>query len=70
MTKSKSQKQPKLNNVTESKHAPVSMVTKSAVVPSRNLIRERAFELYESRGKEHGGDKQDWRRAEQEILGR
>jgi hypothetical protein len=70
MTKSKSQKQSQRNNVTGSKHAPVGMATKLAAAPSQDLIRERAFELYEGRGKEHGGDKQDWRRAEQEIVGR
>jgi hypothetical protein len=38
--------------------------------PSADLIRERAFELYKSRGGEDGADEQDWLRAEQEILGR
>jgi hypothetical protein len=33
-----------------------------------NKIRERAHQLFESRGREHGHDKQDWTRAEQEIL--
>jgi hypothetical protein len=31
-------------------------------------IRERAYELYEVGGREHGHDEQDWLRAEQEIL--
>ena len=31
-------------------------------------IRERAYELYEGGGREHGHDEQDWLRAEQEIL--
>jgi hypothetical protein len=70
MTKSKFQKQPQRNNVTGSKNVPDRTATKSGVAPSQDLIRERAFELYEGRGKENGGDKQDWRRAEQEILGR
>jgi DUF2934 family protein len=37
-------------------------------VRSQELIRARAYELYESRGREPGQDEQDWLRAEQEIL--
>jgi hypothetical protein len=37
-------------------------------VPSDSKIRERAYELYENRGREPGQDEQDWLRAEQEIL--
>ena len=33
-----------------------------------NKIRERAHQLYEGRGCEPGKDKQDWLRAEHEIL--
>jgi hypothetical protein len=33
-------------------------------------IRERAYELYESRGRKPGQAEQDWLRAEQEILSR
>jgi len=33
-----------------------------------NKIRERAYQLYEGRGCEPGKDKQDWLRAEHEIL--
>jgi hypothetical protein len=36
-------------------------------VPSHDRIRERAYELYESRGRENGKHEQDWLRAEQEI---
>ncbi len=32
-------------------------------------IRQRAYELYENRGKEHGHDVEDWLKAEAEILG-
>lgn len=32
-------------------------------------IRERAYELYEERGKEEGHALDDWLRAEEEILG-
>jgi len=37
-------------------------------IPSQEIIRTRAYELYESRGRENGQDEQDWLRAEQEIL--
>ena len=32
-------------------------------------IRQRAFELYEQRGKIDGFDEQDWLQAETEMLG-
>lgn len=38
--------------------------------PSHEKIRERAYELYEARGREPGRDEQDWFRAEQEIVKR
>lgn len=31
-------------------------------------IEERAFQLFEERGREHGHDLEDWFRAEQELL--
>jgi Protein of unknown function (DUF2934) len=31
-------------------------------------IRERAYELYEARGREDGHDIKDWLRAEEEIM--
>jgi hypothetical protein len=37
------------------------------MIPSQDRIRERAYELYESRGCKPGRDEQDWLRAEQEI---
>jgi hypothetical protein len=36
--------------------------------PLQKEIRERAYELYESRGREPGQDEQDWLRAEREIA--
>jgi hypothetical protein len=39
-------------------------------VPSQEKIRERAYELYQGRGREPGQDEQDWLRAEREILKR
>jgi Protein of unknown function (DUF2934) len=46
------------------------VATMQSTVPSQAKIRERAYELYESRGREPGQDEQDWFRAEQEILKR
>ena len=37
-------------------------------VPSQDMIRARAYELYEDRSHESGQDEQDWLRAEREIL--
>jgi hypothetical protein len=36
--------------------------------PAPHVIRERAYQLYESRGCEPGQEKQDWLCAEQQIL--
>ena len=33
-----------------------------------NQIRQRAYELYEARGREDGHDLEDWLRAEEEIT--
>lgn len=33
-------------------------------------IRQRAYELWEERGRQHGFAEQDWLRAEAEVLGR
>jgi len=35
---------------------------------SIDLIRERAFEIYEARGREAGHDLDDWLRAEREFV--
>ncbi len=32
-------------------------------------ITQRAYELYEQRGREHGHDVDDWREAERQVLG-
>jgi hypothetical protein len=46
------------------------VTTMQARAPSQNRIRERAYELYESRGRVTGQDEQDWFSAEQEIINR
>jgi hypothetical protein len=44
------------------------MRTIAVIVPTHDQISKRAHALYESRGRGHGKDQQDWLRAEQEIL--
>jgi hypothetical protein len=65
---SKVQKQPKLNRAVPSKGSPATVAKTPAAGPSQERIRERAYQLYESRGNKPGCDKQDWLHAEQEIL--
>jgi Protein of unknown function (DUF2934) len=64
------QKQPQPKTVVGPKSSIGRVATMQATVPSQAKIRERAYELYESRGREPGQDEQDWFRAEQEILKR
>ena len=61
-------KQSKAPVVVTSKGSPGNLAMMPDAVPSDGKIRERAYELYESRGREPGQDEQDWLRAEQEIL--
>jgi Protein of unknown function (DUF2934) len=68
MFDSKTQKTQKINNVIVSKGSLARVATMAAPASSQDAIRERAFELYESRGREPGQDEQDWFRAEREIL--
>jgi len=37
---------------------------------TEQLIRERAYRLYEERGREHGHDLDDWFKAEGEVIWR
>jgi hypothetical protein len=64
----KAHKQPKAPVVAPSKSSPGRLTLTPDAVPSASKIRERAYELYESRGRETGQDEQDWLRAEQELL--
>jgi len=63
----KSQRQPKPKIVVGPKSSPGKVATMPNTVPSQDSIRERAYELYESRDREPGQDQQDWLRAEREI---
>jgi Protein of unknown function (DUF2934) len=64
----KASKQPKPNTFVDPKRSSGKMAIMLDTVRSQELIRARAYELYESRGREPGQDEQDWFRAEQEIL--
>ncbi len=41
----------------------------STVEPNREAVARRAYELFESRGYEHGRDEDDWLAAEEEFRG-
>ncbi len=69
MISPKTQKQSQPNHAVASKSSPTKVVM-MATAPSQDAIRERAYELYVSRGREQGQDQQDWLRAEQDILKR
>jgi hypothetical protein len=69
MISPKNQKQPQVNNAVGSKGSPAK-ISMMANASSHEKIRERAYELYEGRGREPGLDEQDWLRAEQEIVER
>jgi len=63
----KTQKQPQ-PKIVSPKSSPSNVAMIADTVPSQDRIRERAYELYEGRGREPGQDEQDWFRAEREIL--
>jgi hypothetical protein len=63
-------KQPKPTTAVDPKRGPEKIATMSSPVISEEIIRARAYDLYESRGREPGHDEQDWLRAEQEIVNR
>jgi hypothetical protein len=63
-----SHKQPTPKTLGRSHNSPGHLAVMPDTVSSQDLIRMRAYELYESRGREPGQDEQDWLRAEQEIL--
>jgi hypothetical protein len=69
MIVSKAQKQPKVNKVVVV--LPKASAAKSATVPkvsAHSQISERAFQIFEKRGSQHGYDVQDWLHAERQIL--
>jgi len=64
----KASKQPKPNTFVDSKRSSGKMAIMQNTIRSQEMIRARAYELYEGRGREPGQDEQDWLLAEQEIL--
>ena len=64
------QKQPQAKTVAGPNNPTGKVAAMPVSVPAHNRIRERAYELYESRGRAFGQAQQDWLRAEQEILQR
>jgi hypothetical protein len=63
-------KQPRLKNAVETKNSSGKVTAMPSATPATDLTRERAYELYERRGREPGQEVQDWLRAEQEVLSR
>jgi hypothetical protein len=68
MVNPKASTQPKPEFVVGPKNSPRGVSPVPDAVPSQDMIRTRAYELYEIRGREPGQDEQDWLRAEQQIL--
>src|SRR5208282_2036678 len=68
MVSPKTQKQPQPKIVVGAKSSPGKVAMMPDTVSSQDRIRERAYELYEGRGREAGQDEQDRFRAEREIL--
>jgi hypothetical protein len=65
MYNAKAAKNPKASVPVE--QGTVSTVPGPELVPSHDSIRNRAYELYEQRGREDGREQQDWFKAEHEI---
>jgi hypothetical protein len=70
MSDSKARKQSKAKVVVDPKSSTGNAAMMPDTVPLEDRIRERAYELYQSRGREPGQDEPDWLRAEREILKR
>jgi Protein of unknown function (DUF2934) len=64
----KANQQLKASVIVSPNTSPGKLATPPHAGVSESTIRERAYELYESRGREPGHDEQDWLRAEQEII--
>ena len=68
----KALKQSKPNVAVTPKDSSVKLAMMPYTAPPQDsrqeMIRERAYQLYESRGREPGQEEQDWFRAEREFL--
>jgi Protein of unknown function (DUF2934) len=61
-------KDPKPNTLAGPKSIPSKATAISDPVSSQDQIRERAYQLYESGGRQDGQAQQDWLTAEQQVL--
>ena len=68
MVDPKAPTQLKAKIVVDPKSSPGRVAMMPDASPSQDMIRTRAYELYETRGRQPGQDEQDWLHAEQEIL--
>jgi len=66
----KTPKQPQSKTVVAPKSPRGNVVTTPDTFASQDRIRARAYELYERRSRGPSQEKQDWLRAEEEILTR
>jgi len=64
----KTLRQSKRNPAGAPKDSPAKLAMMPNTVPPQDRIRQRAYELYESRGRQPGQAEQDWLRAESELL--
>lgn len=64
----KALKQSKPNVAVTPKDSSVKLAMMPNTAAPCDMIRERAYQLYESRGREPGQEEQDWFRAEKEFL--
>ncbi len=53
---------------TGEKNGQMAQAFKRAVIDHTH-IEQRAYELYEQRGRQHGNDLEDWLKAEHELAG-
>jgi hypothetical protein len=63
----KASRQHKPTTLASPKSTPPKVTIMLDAVALHDRIRERAYELYESRGRENGKEEQDWFRAEHEV---
>lgn len=57
------------SNVTSVPSTSHEAIHSSTPGPAEHIIRQRAYELYEKRGREDGHAEEDWLHAEAEVLG-
>lgn len=68
MFDSKAFKQSKPSVAVTPKDSSVKPAMMPYTTPPQEMIRERAYQLYERRGRKPGQEEQDWFRAESELL--